>query len=298
MNRIRELRTELGMTQTDLAEKLQVKTAAVSKYESGKVSLVDDTIIRLATLFNVSTDYLLGYSNNRKYNESLAVVSRDLHEDTFLKKVGSIIYSSLDEMRLSDGSVSDENLAHHFGISCDLFGDICQGNVWPPLDFLEAVSAYCNKSTDYLLGLREKNREQDLDNNQLFRFNRISRARLKALMEKNDYSWNYELGFSDTELYLLTEYGFVFHFQIIEKICDLLHVSSDYLLGRIDESDDKLITISKKLNLPYKEILIGRAREFEIENMHNSVLPAFENVKATENVYPSSGTEGHTVKGA
>lgn len=62
MNKIRALREERQMTQSELGKLLNVKDAAVSKYESGKVPLTADTIIKLANIFDVSTDYILGIS--------------------------------------------------------------------------------------------------------------------------------------------------------------------------------------------------------------------------------------------
>lgn len=59
MNRIKDLREDRDMTQSDLGELLNVQKAAVSKYEMGKVSLSDELIGRLCVIFGVSADYLL-----------------------------------------------------------------------------------------------------------------------------------------------------------------------------------------------------------------------------------------------
>lgn len=59
MNRVKELREGMGWTQTDLGNKLNVKAAAISKYEKGDVSLTDETIVKLSDIFSVSADYLL-----------------------------------------------------------------------------------------------------------------------------------------------------------------------------------------------------------------------------------------------
>lgn len=62
MNRIRILREERGWTQAQLGKLLNVKDSAVSKYETGKIPLTDDTLKRLSEIFNVSIDYILGLS--------------------------------------------------------------------------------------------------------------------------------------------------------------------------------------------------------------------------------------------
>ncbi len=64
MNRIKELRLKNGMKQSDLAHLLNVKDAAISKYENEKIPLTSDTILLLSKIFRVSTDYLLGISEN------------------------------------------------------------------------------------------------------------------------------------------------------------------------------------------------------------------------------------------
>lgn len=65
MNRIKELRTEYGMKQDDLASRLSVRRQTVSRYEIGQLDLDTDTIRRLCEIFHVSADYLLGFSSRR-----------------------------------------------------------------------------------------------------------------------------------------------------------------------------------------------------------------------------------------
>ena len=57
--KILSLRTERGMSQDDLAEKLEVSRQSVSKWETGQSTPDLDKIIRLADLFGVSVDELV-----------------------------------------------------------------------------------------------------------------------------------------------------------------------------------------------------------------------------------------------
>ncbi|AXL21828.1 XRE family transcriptional regulator [Megasphaera stantonii] len=60
MNRIRELRNNKGITQTELGKILSVQKAAVSKYELGLTTPSPEILKKMSEYFNVSIDYLLG----------------------------------------------------------------------------------------------------------------------------------------------------------------------------------------------------------------------------------------------
>lgn len=70
MNRLKFLREEKNLTQSDIAKLLNITIAAYSYYENEKRDMTPDTIIKLAEYFNVSTDYLLGKSDIRNPEQS------------------------------------------------------------------------------------------------------------------------------------------------------------------------------------------------------------------------------------
>lgn len=63
MERIKELRQLHGYTQKDLAELLNCTDVTISRYETGKNEPDTNTIARLCDIFNCTSDYLLGLSN-------------------------------------------------------------------------------------------------------------------------------------------------------------------------------------------------------------------------------------------
>ena len=65
MNRLKFLREEKGLFQSDIAKFLGVSISAVGFYENEKRDMSPDTIVKLANYFGVSTDYLLGKSDIR-----------------------------------------------------------------------------------------------------------------------------------------------------------------------------------------------------------------------------------------
>lgn len=70
MNRIKELRTERGITQADLAKILKISDRAVGYYENGDREPDYSTLLKIADYFDVSIDYLLGASDIKNPNES------------------------------------------------------------------------------------------------------------------------------------------------------------------------------------------------------------------------------------
>ncbi len=62
--RIRELRIEKGLTQTQLAEQLGLTQKSVSKYELEQLDLSTELVVKISRFFEVSADYLLGMSDD------------------------------------------------------------------------------------------------------------------------------------------------------------------------------------------------------------------------------------------
>lgn len=66
--RLRNLRTSQNITQTDLAKRIGVTNALISAIEKGERSPSLETLIKLASQFKVSTDYLLGMKSKEPIN--------------------------------------------------------------------------------------------------------------------------------------------------------------------------------------------------------------------------------------
>ena len=62
--RIQRRREELEITQKELAEKIGLNVSVMNRIESGERPARDDEIIKIAEILKVSTDYLLGLTNN------------------------------------------------------------------------------------------------------------------------------------------------------------------------------------------------------------------------------------------
>ena len=66
--RIRDLREDRDLKQRHVAEFLNCSQQVYSNYELGQRDIPTDILIKLADFYNVSTDYLLGLTNNPKRN--------------------------------------------------------------------------------------------------------------------------------------------------------------------------------------------------------------------------------------
>ena len=63
--RLRELRLNKGLRQEQVAKLIGVNKSAISTYENDTRQPSFEILVRLANLYRVSTDYLLGQTNSR-----------------------------------------------------------------------------------------------------------------------------------------------------------------------------------------------------------------------------------------
>lgn len=73
IKRLKALREEKGFSQAKLAELINITQQAVGKWETGKSTPDPEMIVKLANLFNVSADYLLGRQVNTDKSSNLTL---------------------------------------------------------------------------------------------------------------------------------------------------------------------------------------------------------------------------------
>lgn len=87
--KIKQLRTQRGISQVALAKTLGVSKSVISSYENELHMPPYDVLIRIALLFGVSTDYLLGAPSYQAINvdglsrtqiEAIALIVNELRE--------------------------------------------------------------------------------------------------------------------------------------------------------------------------------------------------------------------------
>ena len=68
--KLKSLRKEAGMTQTDLAKRLGITKSVVSYYERQERNPSPDVLIQLTDIFHVTADYMLGITHKKMIDVS------------------------------------------------------------------------------------------------------------------------------------------------------------------------------------------------------------------------------------
>lgn len=90
-----------GLSQEQLAKKLNVSLSSIAMYETNKRQPDNNTIIKMSNLFNVSVDYLLDNdntsriidkvsNNDEEFNAKLKQLAEDEFDKTLFKKYGDL----------------------------------------------------------------------------------------------------------------------------------------------------------------------------------------------------------------
>jgi transcriptional regulator with XRE-family HTH domain len=77
--RIKELRTSLGINQVEFGRKLHVTKQCISNWENGNIQPSIDMLVKIATTFSVSTDYILGLDEKHTIDVTGLTAEQTLH---------------------------------------------------------------------------------------------------------------------------------------------------------------------------------------------------------------------------
>jgi transcriptional regulator with XRE-family HTH domain len=102
--RFKELRISSGLTQDEIAKKLNTSRSRIGMYETGKREPDHETLEMIADFFNVDLDYLLGRSSKTTYiPQNLIVYKENTEEDR--KRIIDLFFgnATMDFTELLDG---------------------------------------------------------------------------------------------------------------------------------------------------------------------------------------------------
>ncbi|MGN0612795.1 MAG: helix-turn-helix domain-containing protein [Porcipelethomonas sp.] len=85
--RIKELRLSLGLNQIQFGRKLFVTKQCISNWENGNIQPSIDMLIKIAKTFSISTDYLLGLSNEHTLDATGLTSEQILHIQALINDI-------------------------------------------------------------------------------------------------------------------------------------------------------------------------------------------------------------------
>lgn len=98
MLNLKQLRLDRHLTQTALANALDVAQTTISAWERGEKSPDPDTLVRLANFYDVSVDYLLGRENKKEAPLPVPMLGKDAQK--LLDMYGEMSKESKDQVML------------------------------------------------------------------------------------------------------------------------------------------------------------------------------------------------------
>lgn len=235
MNRIKQLREEKAMSQTELGRILNVQGAAISKYESEKIPLTSDTLCTLADYFGVSIDYLCGRIDSRYPLTNSIPQFNDIKSE----------FEQLLKNYRTSFSVSVDTMAAKLNISAETYKKIESGHYLPSADLIKRISDLIGHDFNYLINIGSRlNSKTTAEDNQN-QYSNISiyannfavfATRFDELCTKHGY----ELDSTDTLGRMSAQDIHDVRYNRIPSVIELLTISSifcvsvDYLLGKSD----------------------------------------------------------------
>lgn len=88
---LKQLRSEKGITQEQLASVIGVERSSIGKYESSKKPIIpsSDVLIRIANYFDVSIDFLLENNGTKKADSPEGKSATKSDSDDMLQKINA-----------------------------------------------------------------------------------------------------------------------------------------------------------------------------------------------------------------
>lgn len=169
--RIKELRTENGLTQQELAKILNVSSMSISFYENEQRKPDSEFIIACSRFFDVSTDYLLGKTYKRRIprEERFGAFSKRLKHVRELKGISQ-------RQAAEDLNISPQNLSYYENGRDAGYG------------LLVRMARYYDVTVEYLIGASPVMQRENVDINKDFGLNDKT---INLLRQRNKFGYSY-----------------------------------------------------------------------------------------------------------
>jgi len=170
--RLISLRKEAGLTQKEIAKKLQISQPQYARTENGGRKPNGATLEKFAKFFNVSVSYLLGETSIRNFTE-LTTSKEQSHAPS-----GQTIGERLKSARKEAGLLQEE-VAEHFNITQQAYQVWESGKRNPKKETLQKLADYFNVSYAYLAGV-----ESPLESAEILFKNKVKELELTPEQEE------------------------------------------------------------------------------------------------------------------
>lgn len=159
-NRIRLLRKQAGLTQEELGKKMGVIKQTVSSWENNISEPNSEILLSLASVFDVSVDYLLG--NDPLKNSIKKNINADKLNSTPEEKYFYFFFDDENTLRnvftkrvkaaILDIGLTEEEFKDEISFGEEKASSFLDGSGEPTADDLIELSQFLDTSIDYLLG--------------------------------------------------------------------------------------------------------------------------------------------------
>lgn len=112
---LRSVRKKAKLTQAQLAEKLGINRATVSKYETGEIAPSVDQIVNICSVLDVSFEELFGENPGKKPSE----IYQALQLDDYVRSLGYSFHEPYPEVDSNTSLCVDENAKRLYLIPSD-----------------------------------------------------------------------------------------------------------------------------------------------------------------------------------
>ncbi len=139
MNRLKKIREENKLTQKDIAKMLNVSLGTYSMNEEGHDTITLKNLIKFCDIFNISLDYIYGFSDTENYLNS----SKSFNKEKLCTR--------LKECR-KENKLTQKDIGQILNIDHSVWCRYEKGTTIIPTTFLYIFCKKINVSADYLVG--------------------------------------------------------------------------------------------------------------------------------------------------
>ena len=140
--KLKDLRSELNLTQEQLAQAVGLSRDTYKNYEQQRTEMSYDILFKLADYFGVSIDYLLGHQTKE------TILDKNIFEGQHESEPPKI---KLKDLRKKRG-LSQREIAERLNLTKTTYWSYETGRTKPTIEIMFKLADYFGVSIDYLLG--------------------------------------------------------------------------------------------------------------------------------------------------